>query len=74
MVEGKEPPLGPIYALSDKELQVLMQYLDTRRKSGKICPSKSPAGAPILFVPKDHGCGLRLQGDDLESLPATYHK
>ena len=29
-------------------------------KSGKICTSISPAGAPILFIPKDHGCGLRL--------------
>ena len=28
--------------------------------SGKIRPSKSPAGAPILFVPKPHGRGLRL--------------
>jgi len=27
---------------------------------GKIRPSKSPAVAPILFVPKPHGCGLRL--------------
>ena len=60
MVEGKEPPWGPIYALSEKELQVLREYLDTMLKSGKIRPSKSPAGAPILFVPKDHGRGLRL--------------
>ena len=29
-------------------------------KSGKIRPSKSPAGALILFVPKDHGGGPRL--------------
>ena len=29
-------------------------------KSGKIRPSKSPAGAPILSVLKDHGRGLRL--------------
>ena len=42
------------------ELQVLREYLDTMLKSGKIRPSKSPAGAPILFVPKDHGRGLRL--------------
>ena len=60
MVEGKEPPWGPIHALSEKELQVLREYLDTMLKSGKIRPSKSPAGAPILFVPKDHGRGLRL--------------
>ena len=29
-------------------------------KSGMIRPSKSPAVAPILFVPNDHGHGLRL--------------
>ena len=28
MVEGKEPPWGPIYALSEKELEVLRTYLD----------------------------------------------
>jgi hypothetical protein len=27
---------------------------------GKIRWSKSPAGSPILFVPKAHGSGLRL--------------
>ena len=58
MVEGKTPLWGPIYALSEKELQVLREYLDTMLKSGKICPSKSPASAPILFVPKDYGHGL----------------
>ena len=60
MVEGKEPPWGPIYALSVKELEVLREHLDTMLKSSKIRPSKSPAGAPILFVPKDHGRGLHL--------------
>src|SRR5436853_5137737 len=60
MVDGKEPPWGPIYALSEKELEVLREYLDTMRKSGKIRPSKSPAGAPILFVPKKEGRGLCL--------------
>ena len=52
MVEGTEPPWGAIYALSEKELQVMREYRDTMLKSGKIRPSKSPTGAPILFVPK----------------------
>ena len=60
MVEGKEPPSGPIYALLEKELQVLREYLDTMLERGKFSPSKSPAGAPILFVPKDHARGLHL--------------
>ena len=45
-------------ALLEKELQVLREYLDTILKSRKIHPSKSPAGSPILFVPKDDGPGL----------------
>ena len=60
MVVGTEPPWGPIYALSEMELYVLKEYFDTMLKSGKIRSSKSSAGAPILFVPKDHGCGLCL--------------
>ena len=60
MVERKEPLWGPIYALSEKKLGVLREFLGTMLKSGKIRPNKSPAGAPILFVPKDHGQGLRL--------------
>ena len=60
MVEGKAPPWGPIYPLSEKELQVLKEYLDTMLKSGKIHSSKSPAGAAILILLKDHGPGLRM--------------
>ena len=60
MGEGKEPPWGPIYVLSEKELEVLRTYPDDMLRSGKICPSKSSAGAPILFVPKKEGRGLRL--------------
>jgi hypothetical protein len=58
--EGREPPWGPIYALSQKELEVLREYLKKMLDSGKIRPSKSPAGAPILFIPKAQGRGLRL--------------
>ena len=35
-------------------------YLADMLTSGKIRPSKSSAGAPILFVPKKEGLGLRL--------------
>ena len=63
MFEGKEPTWGPIYTLSEKELEVLRTYLADMLMSGKIRPSKSSAGAPILFVPKKEGRGLRLYVD-----------
>ena len=55
----EEPLYGPIYTLSAKELEVLREYLDSSLKKGWIRKSTSPAGAPILFVPKKDG-GLRL--------------
>ena len=56
---GSQPPYGPVYALSEKELEVLREYLDTSLAKGWIRRSTSPAGAPIMFVPKKGG-GLRL--------------
>ena len=56
---GEQPPFGPLYSLSEKELSVLRQYLDSSLKKGWIRESQSPAGAPILFTPKEDGT-LRL--------------
>jgi len=52
--------MGSIYQLSQEEEKLLVQYLDTMIKEGKIRPSKSTVGSPILFVPKPNGRGLRL--------------
>lgn len=49
--EGKVP-FGPIYSLSQSELQTLSEYLEDNLKKGFIRPSSSPTGAPILFVKK----------------------
>ena len=57
--EGKEPPYGPLYPLSARELEVLREYLENALATGRIRHSTSPAGAPILFVPKPNG-KLRL--------------
>jgi transposase InsO family protein len=57
--DGETPPYGPIYPLSQTELRELRAYLDENLDNGRIRPSKSPAGAPILFVPKKDG-SLRL--------------
>ena len=59
LVEGKQPPYGPIYSLGPVELETLKAYIETHLKTGFIRPSKSPAGAPILFDKKPDG-SLRL--------------
>jgi len=56
---GAEPPWGPIYPMSAYQLDTLDKYLKEMLKQGKIVHSQSPAGAPILFVPKPDG-RLRL--------------
>jgi hypothetical protein len=53
--DGKLPPHKPIYNLSQRELQLLREYLKKALERGWIRESKSPAGAPILFVPKADG-------------------
>jgi len=45
--------------MSQYQLDVLAEYLAEMLKQGKIVHSQSPAGAPILFVPKPDG-RLRL--------------
>jgi hypothetical protein len=54
-----QPPHQPIYNLSAMELEVLRKYLTDYMARGWIRHSKSPAGAPILFVKKKDG-SLRL--------------
>jgi hypothetical protein len=56
---GAEPKFHPIYPLNETQLQALREYLDENLRKGYIRPSKSPAGYPILFVPKKNG-KLRL--------------
>ena len=50
---------GPIYPLNDEETAALKEYIKENIKKGFIRKSKSPAGAPILFVRKKNG-KLRL--------------
>ena len=57
--DGKQPPYGPIYSLGPVKLEILKTYIKTHLKTGFIRPSKSPAGAPILFDKKSDG-SLRL--------------
>jgi predicted aspartyl protease len=59
---GKQPTAGPIYAMSELELEALREYIDKNLKRGYIRESTSPAGYPVLFVKKKDG-GLRLVVD-----------
>lgn len=52
---GHSPPFRPIYRLSYKELVELRKQLKELLDQGHIRPSKSPYGAPILFVTKKDG-------------------
>jgi len=58
--EGSTAPWGPIYPLSEIELQALREWLKEMERTGKIQRSTSSVGLPILFVPKPNGKGLRL--------------
>ena len=57
--EDKQLPYGPIYSLGLVKLEILKTYIGTNLANGFICPSKSAAGAPILFDKKPNG-SLRL--------------
>jgi len=60
--DGANLAWGPIYPMSTYQLEVINKNLHKMLVKGKIFHSKSPAGAPILFVPKPDG-KLRLWVD-----------
>jgi hypothetical protein len=57
--ERARPPYRLIYALSERELRILRDYLAEKKAIDWIRYSKLPARALILFVPKPDG-SLRL--------------
>ena len=52
---GKKPGFQPIYPMSERELEELRNYIKTMLAKGFIRESESPAGFPVLFVPKKNG-------------------
>jgi len=52
IVPGSQPPSKPAYRLSSTELDELKKQLDTLLEYGFIRASRSPYGAPMLFVKK----------------------
>ena len=59
LTDGSSPIFGPIYNLSETELKVLKEYIETSIAKGIIRPSKSPFGSPVLFTKKSDG-SLRM--------------
>ncbi|QRW26330.1 Retrotransposable element Tf2 protein [Rhizoctonia solani] len=53
---------SPIYGMTDAESKALKQHIDEELATGKIHPSTSSAGAPVMFVKKADG-SLRLVVD-----------
>ena len=52
LLDNKQPFYSSIYNLGQVELEMLKIYIKANLANGFIRPSKSPAGAPILFVQK----------------------
>lgn len=55
LIPGSSPPSRPTYRMGPAELDELKKQLEQLTESGFIQPSKSPFGAPILFVKKKDG-------------------
>ena len=53
--EGQQPLYRPIYSLDLIKLETLKTYIETNLANGFIWPSKSLAGALILFIGKPNG-------------------
>ena len=61
-LEDETPPIHrPLYKLSPLELTEAKNQIQEMLEHEFICPSDSPYGAPILFVPKiTAACGFAL--------------
>ena len=57
---GHPPTYRPMYRLSPLEYRELEKQVTAFLKAGILETSQSPYGAPVLFVPKPNGRGLRL--------------
>jgi hypothetical protein len=57
---GHPPPFRSMYRLSPLEYRELEKQVTKFLKDGILEVSQSPYDAPVLFVPKPNGRGLRL--------------
>lgn len=59
LVQGRQPPFGPLYPLNEEELRILSAYIEDMLARSLIRPSQASCGAPVLFARKKDG-SLRL--------------
>ncbi|MDB5910846.1 MAG: pol protein, partial [Massilia sp.] len=52
---GTQPRFHKVYPLNELQRRELKEYVQKALRKGHIRPSTSPAGHPILFVPKKNG-------------------
>ena len=60
LVPGANPQFRNRGRYSQPEKDEMKKQIEAGIKQGKIKPSHSPWGAPVLFVPKNTGRGLRM--------------
>ena len=60
LVPGATPQFRNRGRYSQPEKEEMKKQIEAGIKQGKIKPSHSPWGAPVLFVPKQTGRGLRM--------------
>ncbi|QRW15702.1 Retrotransposable element Tf2 protein [Rhizoctonia solani] len=53
--EDKQPPYGPIYSMTPVQREALKEHTDPELSAGKIVPTTSLAGAPVMFVKRADG-------------------
>ena len=64
LADPNKPPLKRnLYPIDEEELAELKKYITLFLDSGRIVPSASLYGAPILFAKKKGGRGLRMCTD-----------
>jgi len=62
LIPGAEPKSSKVYPLSPVEQKELDSFLEENLHTRRICPSKSPMAAPVLFIKKKDG-SLQLVQD-----------